>query len=93
MDIVKKFIGLILLLGCIGFVMHGRQTMPTTPPNGSNVLFQEDATLSTKVTAKVIMPMMTWKVDDYYLVKVATPENSPENWACTTIFSGGKWHR
>lgn len=93
MDIVKKFIGLILLVGCVAFVMNGRQTMPTTPPNGYNVLYKEDVTLSTKAAAAIVLPMQTWQIDDYYVVKIATVKNNPENWALTTIFSGGKWHR
>lgn len=93
MDIVKKFIGLVLLIGCVATVMNGRHTMPTAAPNGYNVMFKEDAALTTKTAATLVLPAVTWEIEDYYLVKVAKVKNNPEHWVCTTIFSGGKWHR
>lgn len=93
MALFKKLIGLALLIGCISVVVHGRETMPAAPPNGSNVRFKDDAALATKAAVSVIMQMERWQVEDYYLFKVATPNGSPEAWAITTIFSEGKWHR
>jgi hypothetical protein len=89
---LRKTLAIILLVVAVITVYEGRKEM-TERPSGRSLAFSPEAGLANRLSFGVAAELVSWEVHDYYLVKVAYPEGSPDAWLMTTVLSGGTWHR